>query len=145
MNKDFNLTNYQRCIWTTEGRKRGFPNVHLPWTHEDRVVKKPHNKLLVVSIGIPAFHHYPSLARGKADSTYVTCLQRVYIAYPWFSLTFSNKPCNFINYRNCLLFIYLHLAWTVHVSFLEELGSSSMVVIKTGHRSTHIPEEPKVS
>lgn len=61
-----------------------------------RLLKKTHNKLLALSITTPAFCYYSSLARCKAESIYVTCLQRVYIVYSWFSLTFSNKPCNFI-------------------------------------------------
>lgn len=63
-------------------RKEEFPNLHLLRIHEDRVLK--------------AFYYYSSLPRCKAKSIHVNCLQKVYIVYPWLSVTFSHKPYNVI-------------------------------------------------
>lgn len=65
-------------------------------TWQQSCQKKNHNKLSAINIATPAFYHYSSLARGKGERIYVTCLHRVHTGHPEFSLTFSNKPCNFI-------------------------------------------------
>lgn len=95
MNKDFNVTNYHAYELPKEGSK----SFQIYIFHEymtTELSKKNHNKLSAINIATPAFYHYSSLARGKGERIYVTCLHRVHTGHPEFSLTFSNKPCNFI-------------------------------------------------